>query len=281
MSQAADAAEQVIADLSIRDPADLNLDAIAWDLGAFVREEPLDAAAARVARFGDKAIITVSTRLREPGQRRFAVAHELGHLVLHGKDSSLCLCLESDLDMTARTSRQGVMAAQDRELDANRFASALLMPTALFQPRCNAKPCFATIESLMEDFQASLTATAIRYIDFCKELAAVVYSQSRRIKWYRGSKNFGLHVKVGNNVDPYSIADDCFSGKSVVPRPTRVDASCWLAWGYKDDATVLEESRPLTSYDAVLTLLHVDRDIEPEWEPSERFTPDGRYCRRR
>jgi hypothetical protein len=43
-------AEQVVADLSIRDPADLDVEAIAWELGAFVREEPLDGAAARVAR---------------------------------------------------------------------------------------------------------------------------------------------------------------------------------------------------------------------------------------
>jgi Zn-dependent peptidase ImmA (M78 family) len=55
-----------------------------------------------VARYGEKAIITVSTRLRESGQRRFSVAHELGHLVLHGNDSALCLCLESDLEMNAR-----------------------------------------------------------------------------------------------------------------------------------------------------------------------------------
>lgn len=279
MSEAARLAEQVVADLSIRDPADLELQAIAWELGALVREEPLDGAAARVARYGEKAIITVSTRLREPGQRRFAVAHELGHLVLHGNDSALCLCLESDLEMNARASRRDV-TAQDREYDANRFASALLMPTALFQPRCNGKPCFATVEALVEAFKASLTATALRYIDFCKELGAVVYSQSRRIKWYRPSKDLELHVKVGDEVDAYSIADDCFSGKTVPRRPTRVDASCWLAWGYKEDATILEESRSLTSYDAVLTLLHIDQDITPEWEPRESFTPDGRYRRR-
>jgi Zn-dependent peptidase ImmA (M78 family) len=280
MSEAARRAEQVVADLSIRDPADLDVQAIAWELGAFVREEPLDGAAARVARYGDKAIITVSTRLREPGQRRFAVAHELGHLVLHGKDSALCLCLEIDLEMNARASRRGVGAAQDREHDANRFASALLMPTNLFQPRCNGTLCFATIEGLIEAFKASLTATAIRYIDFCKELGAVVYSQNRRIKWYRPTKDFDLHVKVGDEVDPYSIADDCFSGKTVPRRPTRVDASSWLASGYKNDATILEESRSLTSYEAVLTLLHIDQDIEPEWEPQESFTPDGRYRRR-
>jgi Zn-dependent peptidase ImmA (M78 family) len=279
MSEAARRAEELVADLAIREPADLDMQAIAWELGALVREEPLDGAAARVARYGGKAIITVSSRLREPGQRRFAVAHELGHLVLHGTESALCLCLQSDLEMNARASQRGA-AAQDREHDANRFASALLMPTNLFQPRCNAQPCFATIENLAEAFKASLTATAIRYIDFCQELGAVVYSQDRRIRWYRPTKDFDLHVKVGDEVDPYSIAHDCFSGEPALRRPTRVDASCWLARGYKNDATILEESRSLSSYNAVLTLLHVDQDIEPEWEPRESFTADGRYRRR-
>jgi Zn-dependent peptidase ImmA (M78 family) len=214
MSDTARLAEQVVADLSIRDPADLDVQAIAWELGAFVREEPLDGAAARVARDGEKAIITVSSRLREPGQRRFAVAHELGHLVLHGKDSALCLCLESDLEMNA--SRRGIADAQDREHDANRFASALLMPTKLFQPCCDAQPCFATVENLMEAFKASLTATAIRYIDFCKELGAVVYSKNRRIKWYRGSRDFELHITSAPTVAPVGS-----EALPPLPRPAR------------------------------------------------------------
>jgi hypothetical protein len=59
-----------------------------------------------------------------------------------------------------------------------------------------------------------------------------------------------------------------------------VDASCWLASGYKKDATILEETRSLTRYDAVLTLRHIDQDIEPDWEPQESFTSHGRYRRR-
>ena len=57
--------------------------------------------------------------------------------------------------------------------------------------------------------------------------------------------------------------------------------ACWLAPGrYKDDATILEESRSLPTYNAALTLLCIDQDIEREWEPRESFTADGRYRRR-
>jgi hypothetical protein len=281
MSLAAERAEQIIRELGVRDPADLRIEDIAWERRALVRDEPIDGSVARVVAYGDRAMITVSTSIREPGRRRFAIAHEIGHLELHPGTSDLYVCLDSDLDPKARALRKKAVA-DDPEQDANKFASALLMPEPLFRPRCEKKrPCFALIDDLAATFQTSVTATAIRCTSFCGEACAVVYSADRRIRWYWPSRDFEFHVRVGEEVDRHSIADDCFAGKAVPPRLTRVDASCWLAAGrYKDDAMILEESRGLPTYNAVLTLLWIDQDIEREWEPRERFAPDGRYRRR-
>jgi hypothetical protein len=281
MSLAAERAEQIIQELGISDPADLRIEDIAWERRALVRDDVIDGSVARVVVYGDRAMITISTRIREAGRRRFAIAHEIGHLELHPGSSDLHFCLDSDLDPKARALRKKAVD-DDPEQEANRFASALLMPALLFRPRCERrKPGFTLIDDLAATFQTSLTATAIRCMKFCTEACAVVYSAGRRIRWYWPSRDFDFHVRVGDEVDRYSIADDCFADKTVPQRPTRVDASCWLAAGrYKDDATVLEESRSLPTYNAVLTLLRIDQDIEREWEPRESFTPDGRYHRR-
>jgi len=88
-------------------------------------------------------------------------------------------------------------------------------------------------------------------------------------------------VRVGEEVDRYSIADDCFAGRQAPGRPTSVDASCWFAPGrFKDDAMIKEDSRAFPSYNAVITLLWIDQDIEREYEPGESFTPDGRWRHR-
>lgn len=282
MSVAGTAAEQIVGRLRITDPRDLRVEDIAWECGALVREEPLDGAVARLARFGNRAVITVSSRLPQRGRKRFAISHELGHLTLHSGQSDLNLCLESDLAPTVRRLRRNA-ADENPEADANAFSSTLLMPSALFGPRCERqKPSLALVESLADVFDTTLTATAIRYMAFCGEACAVVWSEKRRIKWYWASRDFDFHVKVHEEIDAYSIAYDWFEGKTPSKRPTSVDASSWLAPGrYKEDALVQEDSRGLPNYDAVLTLLWIDRDIEKEWEPQEKFTPDGRYGRRR
>ncbi|HEY2868495.1 MAG TPA: ImmA/IrrE family metallo-endopeptidase, partial [Gaiellales bacterium] len=60
-------------------------------------------------------------RRDEPGpRRRFTVAHEVGHHLLHS-DGAAVLCRPSDVETA-----QGDVRARERE--ANRFAAELLMP---------------------------------------------------------------------------------------------------------------------------------------------------------
>ncbi|MGO9751305.1 MAG: ImmA/IrrE family metallo-endopeptidase [Solirubrobacteraceae bacterium] len=76
---------------------------------------------------------------RAPGRRRFTVAHELGHLVLHDD------CVWSRVGRpisTDHAQHAGLSAAQPypaalgyppKELEANQFAAAMLMPAALLE----------------------------------------------------------------------------------------------------------------------------------------------------
>jgi len=271
-------AERIVSELGITAPRELVIEDIAWVRGALVCYERLERAAARLVVRGSKSVITVSTELSSVGQRRFAVGHELGHLELHRTRNDVNLCLSSDLE-------EGLgehSPTAEPEQEASEFASALLMPSALFRPRCERQtPSIALVSQLATDFETSLTATAIRYMNVCAEECAVVWSQSRRIRWYRGTHDFGYHVKVHDELDPYSIAVDFFDGKTLPRRGTTVDASCWLAPGrYRDDAMIVEDSIAIPSLDAVLTLLWIDKDIEREFVREESFTPDGRWRRR-
>lgn len=277
MPHAESVANRIVAELGITSPQEVAIEDIAWMRGALVCHERLDKAAARLVVRGSKSVITVSTALRSHGQRRFAVAHELGHLELHRDRNDVNLCLSSDLEEGLGGQRQ----TAEPEKEASEFASALLMPSELFRRRCERQtPSIALVSQLAADFETSLTATAIRYMSFCSEECAVVWSQSRRIRWYRGTHDFGYHVKVHDDLDPYSIAVDFFEGKSLPRRGTTVDASCWLAPGrYRDDAMIVEDSIAIPSLDAVLSLLWIDKDIEREFVREESFTPDGRWRR--
>ena len=104
----------------------------------------------------------------------------------------------------------GLMPAQEQE--ANQFAAALLLPERFFKPLCRKKePSLDLMADLADSFDVSLTATALRYLQFCNEACAVVFSRDGIIQWFRGSKYFdplqGLYPcrKTSGSVKPFRL----------------------------------------------------------------------------
>ncbi len=269
------AAERVLDELGIAGPDDLQLlDAIAWERGALVLYKPLRGAEARLVVLGRKAVITVSN-FGDLRRRRFCVAHELGHWELHRWKRSMFLCSIQDMNDWAE-----LPTAPNLEWEANQFASVLLLPERFFARVClGDAPSLDLISRVAGTFNVSLTATAIRYMEFCKEACAVVLSQDGYIKWFRSSKEFeriredtGIFVDVHSRLDPSSHAVGLFQGRTVRSNPKRVRASAWFRSGhYRTDAMIVEQSCPMPQYNAILTLLWVDDDIEDDIEDDIDF----------
>ena len=60
-------------------------------LGAYVRERQLEGCEAKLVRKGSMGIICVNETIPEEGRKRFAIAHEIGHFILH-PGTQLILC---------------------------------------------------------------------------------------------------------------------------------------------------------------------------------------------
>jgi hypothetical protein len=259
------AAERVLNEVGIIRVEDLSLlELIAWERGALVRSTYLTGAEARIAMAGERAVITVSTTVRDPRRRRFSVAHELGHLEMHRTEGGLALCASADID-----DWQSPRADAVREQEANQFAAALLLPERFFRPLCRKRePSLDLIAELADRFDVSLTATALRYLQFCNEACAVVFSRDGTVKWFRGSKYFDelrVFIPVARRLDGSSLAASFFQDDTLLATRTRVYASTWFAPGrYNRDATIYEQSWSMPSHNAVLTLLWVADDIEED-----------------
>jgi hypothetical protein len=269
MPDAVSAAERVLNDLGIRDLHDLRLlDFIAWERGALVNHGHLHGAEGRLMVVGTQAVITVSTAIKSQHRRRFTIAHELGHFEMHHHGSHLRLCLHEDIDHW-----RSHCSASDNESQANEFAAALLLPERSFAPLClTHDPSLDLIIQLANTFDVSLTATALRYSRFCDQPVAVVFSQDGKIKWFRGSNDFDearedleFFVDVRGSVDSSTCAGRFFQGHRIPNRPRAIPASAWFTPGrYRPEATVQEHSLSMPTYNAVLTLLWIDDDIEDE-----------------
>ena len=262
-------AEQLINVLSIADKSDLlKLEEIAWTRGTLVNYEVLEGAEARLVTARGRGVITISTTIKDPRRKRFSIAHELGHFELHKTHRGLSICTGKDID-----AESGQKQAHELENEANEFASAFLMPQVFFAPLCEKdQPSISFVSSLANDFQTSLTATALRYLKFCNEQVVIVYSKDNRIRWFQGSPDFetlrddlGFFLEVRARLDATSLAARLFENPTIVLRKRKVDASCWFTPGkYQKDAMIVEDSITMPNYNAVLTLLWVDSDLEED-----------------
>lgn len=94
---------------------------------------------------------------RSPERRRFTIAHEVGHWVLHAKRGDVGdfqrFCRPVDL-------RAGEDHSQEVEQEANRFAAELLMPEKILNARAGA--CGFNLPLLASEFEVSVPALELR-----------------------------------------------------------------------------------------------------------------------
>lgn len=177
---AAAEARRLLDRYGIQKPEEIVLEDIAWDLGIEITIGSLTGAEAHMVRVGDVGMITVSHQLQDCGAQRFAIAHELGHWQMHRSVSQLFFCTDSDMKEYRHSGQ---------ELEANTFASELLMPRSMIEPRTLAgEPSWRFIRDLSERFSVATIAAAVRYVDLAKQPVMAVFSDGRNVRWWRENR---------------------------------------------------------------------------------------------
>lgn len=249
-------ARSIIDTLDLYEPSMIDVEAIAMLRGLICVSEGIAGAEGRLVRGLEGGIIRLRSGILGEGRKRFTIAHEIGHFELH-HTANRRLCTEADLDSWAPS-------AKEDEYQANLFAAELLMPERLFASQCRrVRPCLEHIEQLGSLFRTSLTATAIRFVNFSPEECAIIFSQDGKIRWGYPGREFRFnYIPSGRELDQLSLAYDYFHGGSVDRRQQNVDASAWFPQiRFKQDAMLKEQSWRLGGFGAVITLLWIDQEI--------------------
>lgn len=118
------------------------------------------------------------THVYSEGFKKFSVAHEIGHFRLPGH-------LDAILDGNGQHVSSVGFRSDDRyEKEADHFAAALLMPTTLFTASIKrAGDGLKAIETLAGEYETSLEATAIRYVQLSRDPVAMIRSEGRTIDY--------------------------------------------------------------------------------------------------
>ncbi|MDD5726109.1 MAG: ImmA/IrrE family metallo-endopeptidase [Patescibacteria group bacterium] len=72
-----------------------------------------------------RPVIAVNTK-EKPQRKRFTIAHEIGHFMLHGNEQ---LHIDQDFEFAAFRDSTSSLATSLKEIQANQFAAELLMPS--------------------------------------------------------------------------------------------------------------------------------------------------------
>ena len=129
-----------------------------------------DGVSGMLIRHGNHFGILYATHINNEQFQRFSIGHELGHFFLPGHH-------EAVMRNGVHQSYALKPSTDYFEREANQFASALLMPPLLFEPAAERhEPGLEAVRALSEQFDTSLTTTAIEYVLRTSDIVAIVVS---------------------------------------------------------------------------------------------------------
>ncbi|MGB7433213.1 MAG: ImmA/IrrE family metallo-endopeptidase [Ahrensia sp.] len=222
--------------------------------------------------FNDDGVgIIYSTSIPSEGFQNFTVAHELGHYFIDGHPDEI---LKTG---PMHVSRAGFSQGDSSiEIEADHFASGLLMPTTLVKKQLQRSPIgLEAIRALATVSKSSLTAAAIRTAECAPYPMAIVVSSGQQVCYAFISdafKNLGrLRFLRKGDLLPASGTSDFNRDASRILSGDSMCVECKLASWFEGPKhiTLDEEIVGLGRYGLTLTVLSSEEITEDPYEDED------------
>ena len=235
----------------------------------------------KVNKSRTKWMILYNNAVSSEGRKRFTVAHEFGHYILHRYQQSEFTCGADDIETGDN---------RDIELEADLFASTLLMPLDDFRRQVDGQKInFDLLGHCADRYGVSLTAAALRWVEIAEKRAILIASRDDHMLW---AKSNLAAVRSGAYFP---------TRRNTIELPSEALArseSAWLAnqdhstraqvWFSKEPASmpITEMTRVAGQYDYTLTLLLMPDaewqrpqhdEEESEEDTFDRFIRNGQF----
>ena len=170
---------------------------------------------------------TQSIQSSDKARLRFSFAHELGHYFIDEHRNALKKG-KSLHKSYYRFQRKNII-----EIEADHFASNLLMPTSRFKQFAQTKRFdFSVIDSLTKEFGTSLSATLLKFIETDIYPIMVVFSKNNIIERYWASHDFPHKFFIEHSskkLPPLTVAGDFLNHGTKCEETETVEASEWFS----------------------------------------------------
>lgn len=205
-------AKELLRQYGIKDITSLDLADLAFANNALIIETDNLSADGRTI-FGEKySLIKINKNIPYLGKKRFTIAHEIGHLILHRHIQPLFL----DDDSTLEYFKKG-----HQESEANEFAAELLMPEAQFKRECEGKKFSPDLlRALAEKFQTSITSVAYKYFEHGNHPVCLIYSFNNKVRYWKRPDGYSHFLIDYTKLPPPdgSVAQEFYNENKIHPR---------------------------------------------------------------
>lgn len=261
-------AEALLDRWSVVHPLDIDVESFAADFGARICEVPLDGATARLTRWAGDIRIAISDNTYDAFERRFLIAHELGHLALEHPSCApselVSVRPRPDIDTPAAWTPAAPHTPTDwkagpersYEAEADAFALELLMPRRLIEPRCDTAPVTLDVAiQIAAVYRVSVPAAALRVVELTSERCAAVLAVGGRVRWATRSRSLSVALHRDPSLHEGSLAFEYSARGHVRDTPRSVPARAW----FKTDkrAPVVEHTLVAPGHAATLSMVWV------------------------
>lgn len=230
-----------------------------------------------------KWLILYNSAVRSQGRKRFTIAHEFGHYILHRHQQDRFECGNDDIETGDNNER-------DIETQADLFASTLLMPLDDFRRQVDGQPIsFDLLGHCADRYGVSLTAAALRWTEIAPQRAVLVASRDDHLLWAKSNKaalTSGAYFATRKNTIelPGDALAHSSNGRAASQQQT-TSAKRWFP-REPDSMPLTEMIRVAGQYDYTLTLLLLPEaewqgarhdDEEAEADTFDRFIRRGQF----
>lgn len=230
-----------------------------------------------------KWLILYNSAISSAGRKRFTIAHEFGHYLLHRHQQSEFQCGDDDIETGDRNKK-------DIETDADQFASTLLMPLDDFRKQVDGQSVsFDLLGHCADRYGVSLTAAALRWIEIADGRAVLVASRDDHMLWAKSNEaafKSGAYFATRKRTIPIPRASLAYSDNCTgTAQSQSIQAKVWFP---REPAYIelTEMTKVAGNYDYTLSLLLMPEaewrqpqhdDGEPDEDTFDRFINNGQF----
>lgn len=257
-------AKQLLENCGLDELTDLEMNLFVSGLDAILIEEELANCDGKIIFGNNKTVIKVNSNIPFEQRKRFVIAHEIGHLIMH---KNMQLPDDTFANFNIISGMENVLKNGKQELEANEFASELLMPEKLFLKEAKGKKFSPLlIKQLSERFKTSLTATVFRYLQFDLHPICLVFIENGKVKYWKKSKDlqiwFGDYIRLAPPSD--SVAFEYLERNyeylyKMEDKAQTINKSTWFNLGqYDEDTDFYEYCIPTKRFQTILSIIWED-----------------------